>query len=114
MKEEKKSVWVWTGRIFPWRLWLPDCDNCESEQAEKKRGEKNPIPCLYLQSGGLVFQPAVYTLRKRLHFPQEAPWEPQEDETSVEEQGENDKAKLGRGFCVKYKNQQSLLCKINK
>lgn len=40
---------------------------------KKRGGKKNPVPCLYLQSGGLVFQPAVYTLRKRLHFPQEAP-----------------------------------------
>lgn len=31
----KKSVWFWAGWIFPWRLWLLDCDNCESAQAWK-------------------------------------------------------------------------------
>lgn len=55
-KEKKKCVWFGQDGYF-----LEGFDCLTVITVRERRPEKS---CLYLQSGGLVFQPAVYTLQK--------------------------------------------------
>lgn len=95
-----------------------DCSTVISvrvNRLKEKEKKRSCAPCLYFQSGGLVFHQLCTRCGKRLRFPQEARRGPQEDEAGVKQRGgENDKGQFRARLLCKIQNQPSLLCKINK